>query len=223
MKLVVFYFVLISSLSFPQINNENTLPVELYYFKYEINSNSILLTWGTATEVDNYGFNLQRSSGLSEWIDLQFLFGYGTSNIPRDYSYEDTTVEIGSTYHYRLQQIDIVGTSSYSDTLTILFVTDVRELSQIPQNVFFLYQNYPNPFNSSTKIKFEIGSQSLISLSIYDVIGNEIVKLIHNEMQPGIYEAEFNSSLLPELASGIYYLKLTADNFLTSKKMIILK
>jgi hypothetical protein len=223
MKPVVLFFILFSSVNFAQLITEETLPVELYYFKYEIKSNSILLTWGTATEVDNYGFNLQRSTDLSEWIDLQFLFGYGTSNIPRDYSYEDTTVEIGSTYHYRLQQIDIVGTSSYSDTLTVMFVTDVRELSEMPQNVFYLYQNYPNPFNSSTKIKFEIGSQSLITLSIYDFIGNEIALLINKEMQPGIYEAEFNSSLLPELASGIYLLKFTTDNFLASKKMIILK
>ncbi len=85
---------------------------------------------------------------------------------------------------------------------------------------FHLLQNYPNPFNPSTKIKFNIPESGLVTLKVYDVLGNEIASLINEEKPAGKYEVEFNASNLP---SGIYFYQIKADLFLETKKMILLK
>ena len=90
---------------------------------------------------------------------------------------------------------------------------------------FELYQNYPNPFNPSTKIKYStpaVGTRDHVSveLKVYDVLGNEIATLVNEEKQPGTYEIGFEVMQLP---SGIYFYQLKADNFIETKKMILMK
>ena len=86
--------------------------------------------------------------------------------------------------------------------------------------MFSLYQNYPNPFNPSTNIKFDIPKSSFVQLTIYDVLGKEIAKLVNEELKPGSYQYEFDGS---EHASGIYFYKIESGNFTQTKKMIMLK
>jgi hypothetical protein len=116
---------------------------------------------------------------------------------------------------------------------TIDFPIDVDdELSVFPGD-YYLFQNYPNPFNPSTKIKFQIPSitllqsqsDNLVTLKVYDVLGNEIATLVNEEKQPGIYEVEFslNSDGGRNLSSGIYFYQLKSGNFVETKKMLLLK
>ena len=100
------------------------------------------------------------------------------------------------------------------------------ERRDIPER-FSLYQNYPNPFNSTTKIKFDIpekseirNSKSEIKLIIYDILGRELVTLVNEKLSPGTYEVEWNASNYP---SGVYFYKITAGDFLDSRKMILMK
>jgi len=88
-----------------------------------------------------------------------------------------------------------------------------------PQD-FVLYQNYPNPFNPTTNIGFRVADIGLVSLIIYDALGNEVINLIQKELPAGEYKIEFNAS---GLTSGIYYYRLTANNFIQTRKMILLK
>jgi hypothetical protein len=105
-------------------------------------------------------------------------------------------------------------------------VTDITDNSQPAE--FYLYQNYPNPFNPSTKIKFtipsvianEVKQSQLITLKVYDVLGNEVATLFKEEKPAGAYEVDFNGT---GLSSGIYFYKLIAGNFIETKKMILLK
>jgi len=85
---------------------------------------------------------------------------------------------------------------------------------------FKLYQNYPNPFNPATIIKFDIPSNSFVSLGVYDIIGNEILVLVKSELTPGTYELTFDGS---NLASGIYYYKLVSGEFSSVRRMILIK
>ena len=85
---------------------------------------------------------------------------------------------------------------------------------------FSLNQNYPNPFNPVTNIKFAVAKTGMVNLKIYDVSGSEVAQLVNEELNPGTYNFDFNASHLP---SGIYFYRLTAENYSESKKMILIK
>ena len=193
-----------------------TVPVELSSFSARVNGNEILLSWITASEINNMGFAIERtvighqSSVISEWERIGFVEGTGTTTELKYYSYVDENVSKG-TYFYRLKQIDFDGSFEYSNILEV-------EVS-IPSE-FFLSQNYPNPFNPTTTIDYSIKNDGLVSLKIYDVLGNEIASLVDKNQIAGNYSVQFDASHLP---SGIYIYKLISGQFSTSKKLILLK
>lgn len=83
-----------------------------------------------------------------------------------------------------------------------------------------LLQNYPNPFNPSTKIKYQIPELNFVIIKVYDVLGTEITTLVNEEKIAGSYDVDFDGN---ELASGIYYYRITTGNFSQTKKMILIK
>ena len=209
------------------VENENPLPVELTSFTASVIGNSIRLNWQTATEVNNYGFEIERNTPLNPlsrgevegiWTKIGFVNGNGNSNSPKSYSFIDDDVSAES-YLYRLKQIDNDGQFEYSKTI---------ELSFIKPDAFSLEQNYPNPFNPTTKIKYTIPSVTLslskgdvyVTLKVYDVLGNEIATLLNEQQQPGTYEVEFNAD---KLSSGVYYYQIISGSFIDTKKMILLR
>lgn len=87
-----------------------------------------------------------------------------------------------------------------------------------------LYQNYPNPFNPATKIKYQIPQLSFVTLKVYDVLGSEIITLVDQQLTPGEYEVEFQTTEnTRQLPSGIYYYQLRAGNFIETGKMLLAK
>jgi len=100
-----------------------------------------------------------------------------------------------------------------------IFTKQNNEGQNIPVH-YSLFQNYPNPFNPRTKIKFEIPKSSYTKLIVYDIIGREVGTLVNEQLQPGTYEIEWNAS---ECASGVYFCKLTTDDYIQIKKMVFLK
>ena len=115
---------------------------------------------------------------------------------------------------YRLKQVDFNGSFTYSDEI---------EVNHLPKE-FVLHQNYPNPFNPSTVISYQLPVRSNVTLKIYDVLGNLLVTLVDEEKQSGKYEVEFDTSTLKHFpSSGIYFYTLSADGFISTKKMILLK
>lgn len=104
-------------------------------------------------------------------------------------------------------------------------LTEVESgLSETVPSNFELHQNYPNPFNPSTRIQYQVSNNSHVSLYVYDVLGNEVATLVDEEKPAGRYEVEFQSSVGSlQLASGIYFYRLKAGNFVETKKMILLR
>ena len=94
-----------------------------------------------------------------------------------------------------------------------------KSLESIPRK-FNLSQNYPNPFNPSTTIEFSIPQQSFVTLKVYDLLGREIASLVNKELQSGSYKTQFNAS---NLASGVYLYRLSADGFIQTKKLMLMK
>ena len=114
--------------------------------------------------------------------------------------------------------VDIPGTLSV--------ITDVLavETENLPTS-YALSQNYPNPFNPNTEIKFDIPVRSHVTLTVFNVLGQRVATLVDKEMPPGSYVADWNSTSDngKEVTSGVYFYKLEADNFIETKKMLLLK
>jgi len=188
------------------------LPVELISFKALSNSEGIELRWVTETEVNNYGFEVQRSVSDKEknWKIIGFVEGSGNSNSPKNYQYIDKNPVGGNSIVYRLKQIDNDGAFEYSDEV---------EVSSIP-STFALHQNFPNPFNPTTNINFSIPRASLVSLDVYSITGEEVFKMSDKVFESGNHTVKFDGSSLP---SGIYFYRLRAGSFVETKKMLLLK
>ncbi|MBK6912392.1 MAG: T9SS type A sorting domain-containing protein [Ignavibacteriales bacterium] len=99
-------------------------------------------------------------------------------------------------------------------------LTSVESIAEILPDDFILHQNYPNPFNPSTKIKFDLKNRSHVELSIFDMLGREITKLVDSEFESGAHEVIFDPK---ELASGIYFYKILVGNKQEVKKLILSK
>jgi hypothetical protein len=204
------------------------MPAELISFNATSLDNNVTLDWSTATETNNSGFEINRKklearSQELEWEMIGFVPGFGTTTEPKSYSFIDENVTNG-IYKYRLKQIDFDGSFEYLPIGQAGSNEIEVEVDFTPKE-FVLYQNYPNPFNPNTVIRFEIPGQArndnvLVTLKIYDILGNEVATLVNEEKQAGVYEVEFDAS---SLASGMYLYKLQAGGFVQTKKMILLR
>ncbi len=192
----------------------NPMPVELSSFSAIVIGSSVKLNWRTETEINNFGFEIERSkiqnTKSETWEKTGFVNGNGNSNSPKYYTFEDNTL-IPGRYYYRLKQIDNDGKFEYSKTIQVDFNSPKK---------FELNQNYPNPFNPITTISWEIPSDDFVTLKIYDPLGNEVVTIVNEYQQAGFYQRSFNAALL---SSGMYFYTLKTGNLVQTKKMILLK
>ncbi len=119
-------------------------------------------------------------------------------------------------------QYIFAGTDSSVWRRDLSEIIGIQNISTEIPSGFILYQNYPNPFNPSTKIKFDIPANLVgqTFLSVYDISGHEVAKLVNEVLQPGTYEVTFEGGNLP---SGVYFYKLTSGEFTATKKLILLK
>jgi hypothetical protein len=101
-----------------------------------------------------------------------------------------------------------------------LAVAGVKENKFIIPTEFSLEQNFPNPFNSATAIRYSIPQRSNVTLIIYDILGNEVITLVNEEKEQGVYTINFDAN---NLASEVYFYQLRADNYIETKKMLLLK
>ncbi|MFH1198385.1 MAG: YCF48-related protein [bacterium] len=195
--------------------NDGSLPVELRSFYAVINQGYVELNWNTVTEVNNYGFEVERTSSQNfKWEKICFVQGYGNSNSPKDYSFTDKP-NGGCKFKYRLKQIDINGQYEYS--------TEVEVLLKVPAD-FSVKQNFPNPFNPTTKIEFSIPSDNNVEIKIFNLLGMEVATLLNEHKQTGTHSIEFSTiGGASELSSGIYFYKVVSGNYSKIKKMILLR
>jgi hypothetical protein len=156
-------------------------------------------------------------AGSPEWTDVVSIqFDIVDPNVSANLSWLTTSPFWGI---YDADNSTLWETGEFED-----YPTSVEPISDIPMN-YELAQNYPNPFNPSTKIKFaipSIGTRNAmpVQLKVYDILGNEVVTLVNEEMEPGNYEVEFSAV---NLASGIYIYHLYSPEFSDTRKMVLLR
>ncbi len=210
------------------IQNNGALPVELMVFNASVSEKGVYLNWETATEVNNYGFEVERQnvnvtqiasnlsnnfilSGDEGWEKVGFVEGAGNSNSNKVYSFTDKQVTLSGKFLYRLKQIDIDGRFEYSNTVEIEVGVPTK---------FEVAQNYPNPFNPSTTIAYSIPERMNVKVIVYNMIGEVVSVLLDQEQLAGKYKLDFNGSYL---SSGTYFYRISAGQNVEVKKMIILK
>jgi photosystem II stability/assembly factor-like uncharacterized protein len=179
-----------------------TIPVELESFTASKDVNKIILSWETATETNNYGFEIERKLKNQDWVKLGFVDGKGTTAKNQSYQFSDdySFLAYEGKILYRLKQIDYDGTYDYSKQIYV-------DVTFIPEE-FYVSQNYPNPFNPSTTIEYSLPSESNVRISIYNSVGQEIEKLVSSVQQQGIHKIVWDAS---KFASGIYFYSFKAD------------
>lgn len=186
------------------------VPVELTLFSGNYVDGKVELKWQTATETNNYGFEIQRRYANTDYQRIGFVEGKGTTTNRINYSFTDDGFQAGKVY-YRLKQLDFNGDFEYSNEVLV----DIPLL-----NDYQLFQNYPNPFNPSTNIKYYVPEQSKIKIALYDIIGNQVETLFDGIQQSGLHQLNLNAVNLP---SGIYFISMSAPNFSKAIKITLLK
>jgi len=188
----------------------NPLPVELVSFSAAVNGNVITLNWSTSTEINNRGFEIERSTDDKNFQSVGFISGYGTTTEQKYYSFTDNNL-VNGNYFYRLKQIDNDGTFKYSNSINVDVVT-IDDYS--------LSQNYPNPFNPVTSIQYKLPEAGFVTLKIYDILGNEVTTLVNENQESGSYTINAD---LSSLSSGTYIYELKVNSFTQRNKMLLLK
>lgn len=195
-------------------NTVNSLPVELTSFNaYMQGANSAILRWNTATEVNNHGFDIERrTEGSLNWMKIGFVTGAGTSNTPRDYTYQDVKLASG-VYSYRLKQIDNDGRFNYSGIAQVDVGVAGKKLE--------LLSNYPNPFNPVTEIRFSVPEDGFATLTVFNMLGQEVATLFSGTAKAGHYMlVTFNAG---NMASGVYFSRLEYNGKSVIQRMLLTK
>ncbi|TDI87314.1 MAG: T9SS type A sorting domain-containing protein [Caldithrix sp.] len=199
------------------------VPVELAAFTAAVVGNDVSLVWITATETNNFGFDIQRKFVESDsWEKIHFVAGHGSTTTQVPYRYTDENLALGS-YNYRLKQIDTNGSFEFSAIITV-------EVG-VPE-AFALNQNFPNPFNPSTTINYQISTAALkdalateTTLTIFNILGARVLTLVNEEQGTGFYSVVWNGKDSDglQVPSGVYIYQLTAGSFKETKKMLLIQ
>ncbi|MCK9210481.1 MAG: T9SS type A sorting domain-containing protein [Ignavibacteriaceae bacterium] len=193
----------------------SVVPVELTSFSANTTQSGIELKWSTATETNNKGFEVQKSSDSKAFITIGFVNGKGTTTSIQQYNYVDASTTSGK-YYYRLCQVDFDGSYKYSD---------VVEAQGTTPSTFALSQNYPNPFNPTTTMQFSLASDAKVAIKVFDMLGREVANIVEANYAAGVHKVEFNAS---KLTSGLYVYQINAvpaqgAAFTANKIMTLLK
>ena len=201
------------------------LPIQLTSFVATPASESgtVNLAWVTSSEVNNYGFYVQRSaSPTSGFADLPggFVPGGGTSLTTRKYSWVDQNPPAGSNY-YLLKQVDLDGSFRLTEPLKVVQAASTGGDNARQAALFALGQNYPNPFNPATRITFSVEKAGYTTLKVFNILGEAVATLFEGEAVTGTdYNVAFDGS---SLASGAYFYRLINGNHASMKKMILVR
>ncbi|MHC1736567.1 MAG: T9SS type A sorting domain-containing protein [Ignavibacteriaceae bacterium] len=191
-------------------NTDSPLPVELMALNYRFNHGFVDISWSTVTEVNASRFEIERKSASSDWTKIGEVAASGNSNSPKEYMFTDNSVTSGQIV-YRLKIVDNDGSFAYSKEI---------EVENLQPSTYQLSQNYPNPFNPTTTISYQIPAESNVKLLLFSVTGELVRELVNSNQSAGSYNVTLDAS---GLASGTYIYRLVASDFVSVKKMVVLK
>ncbi len=202
---------------------ETPIAVKLAYFEAVRENDCVRLTWLTEIETNLAGFNILRRSDENDQFDRindKIIFAQGRNS--RDYVYTDQPPRHGIWY-YRLEEIDLSGQMIHHAPVKVDFAAKVVTQQKLPQD-FCLHPNHPNPFNPATEFFFDVPYQAHVKISVYDVLGQHVHTLVNAVRLAGQHKIRWNATdrYGNDVASGVYFLVMTAENHRFKHKMTFL-
>jgi hypothetical protein len=197
------------------VNKVNRAPV----FTKEIPDN-LILTVNIPVPL-NFTFQYAAVDPDSDKVTFSLITGPDGSSVTSAglFSWAPTVSQAEKSYTLTIQASDGILFVQSTHIISAGKVVGVQKISEIPTN-YELYQNYPNPFNPTTSIRFAVPKESPIKISLFNLLGQKIGVLVNKIYSPGIYRVSFDAS---KLNSGIYLYKIESNNFVSTKKMMVLK
>ena len=190
------------------------LPVELTAFEATQQADGITLTWQTASEQNNAGFEVQRQSAESgAWEALRFVEGAGTTSAPQDYRFRDAQPPFADSLVYRLKQVDTDGTTAFSPEVVV---------RRGPGSDVRLAAPFPNPTRQQATVRYAVpeGSAQPVRLDVYNVLGQRIATLVDETQTPGREELSLDAS---RWASGVYFLRLQVGDVMRTERVTVVR
>ena len=186
----------------------------------------VLLQWSVASQSNNLGWEVYRSTDNRIFTKVSDLIaGDGTSDEFSSYSYVDSNLPLGDVLYYYLNQIDLDGTTTRSHVMEVLLSPTAVSQQALPM-VNELRQNYPNPFNPETTISYDLSTELIVTLTVYDLSGQVVRTLVDDQaMSAGQYQSIWDGrdESGVKVASGVYFYQLRAGEFIAKKKMTLLQ
>ena len=199
---------------------DEQVPIELSSFVGSVIENRVVLNWATASQTNNAGFRVLRSTdGVTYEVVSELIAGAGTTDQLMDYVFEDASLPAVEKVYYLLEQIDLDGTINRSNPIEVLlgarFILPTEFASAV----------YPNPFNPRTTISYELPADTDVSVIIYDAIGQEIRQLVSRHYTAGRYSVQWDAKdhMGRSVGSGVYIAKIVAGSNTSIQKMLLLK
>jgi len=180
-----------------EFSSSQNVPVELAAFAAHSTRNGVLLTWRTASESNNLGFYLQR--GASDFQDIAFVAGHGSSAEQHDYSCLDET-PVNGTANYRLRQVDFDGAVSFSQSVSITLQR---------ASAFSLLPPFPNPFNGETALRLQLAEKAVVDVRVFNVRGEYIAPIFRGDLGAGEHRLTWNGRGYAgaPMPSGLYIIR----------------
>ena len=199
---------------------DEQVPIELSSFVGSVMEDRVVLNWATASQTNNAGFRVLRSTdGETYEVVSELIAGAGTTDQLMDYMFEDTGVPAVEVVYYVLEQIDLDGSVNLSNPIEVLLGARFTLPTEFASTV------YPNPFNPRTTISYELPADTDVSIVIYNETGQEIRHLVTQHYTAGRYNVQWDAKdyLGRSVGSGVYIAKIVAGPNTAIQKMLLLK
>ena len=192
------------------IANGFTIPVEMATFTASASGETVTLDWATASETNNAGFDIERSTDGTTFKKIGFRAGTGTTTEAQSYRFVDTDMPFVGELFYRLRQVDVDGTDEYSEPLRVQIRAE--ELTFLP--------SAPNPFQTATRLRYVLPTTESVRLDVYDLLGRRVSTLVDQQQTSGPHEVVLDGS---RLAPGVYFIRLAAGDRRTTQKVHLVR
>ncbi len=192
------------------LNPDSALPVELVSFQATLKGDAVVLSWNTASETNNAGFEVQQMVS-GDFQSLGFVEGFGSTSEAKSYQFDVDNLEPG-TYTFRLKQIDFGGAVQFSPILEVTL-----ELN----GAYQLSEAYPNPVNPTGRFSLGVQREQQVSVALYNMLGQRVAELFQGRLRAN--ETKTISIRASSLPSGLYFFRAEGEFFQATRQVVLLK